>query len=33
MKNTFFPSKIYGDKQGQCAIGDGKSKLLPHILG
>ena len=33
MKNTFFPLKLYGDKQGQCDIGDGKWKLLPHIIG
>lgn len=33
MKNTFFPLKLYGDKQGQCDKGDGKLKLLPHIIG
>lgn len=33
MKNTFFPLKLYGDKQGQCDKGDGKWKLLPHIIG
>lgn len=33
MKNTFLASKIYGDKQGQSDMGDGKWKLLPHIIG